>query len=383
MVSAEVQRTLVKSPPELWSELSDPAALARHLGELGEIRITRADPEKRVEWEAEKASGTVAIRPSGWGTRVTLTLRREFAEQDAGRDAGEAPGQPAGGDEAPATAADRDLPAAVAGGLPTGADGALPAAADGALPAESDGAVAAEADRALPAEADAALPAAAEQPDPVAHEWLDPPAEQAELAADELSAPSPGEPDGTDGGEDGSELEAAQPARRSFWSRLFGRRFAGRRAAPEIQPPGELAGEAGSDPAGVHLPRPATAAAQAAHLDLGQEEPDVAEAGAQPYMAAAHDTGSVQQAPAPHAGAGASAGADPPMVPAQDAAAQPQAPADPHTVAEPDPPAEMAPAGEDEERDPAEAAAVEQATALLSGVLDRLGAAHHRPFSRP
>ena len=52
MISSEVQRTLVKSPPELWAELSDPDALARHLGELGEIRITRVEPEEKVEWEA-------------------------------------------------------------------------------------------------------------------------------------------------------------------------------------------------------------------------------------------------------------------------------------------------------------------------------------------
>ena len=31
----EAKRTLVKSPPELWAEVSDVAALARHLGELG------------------------------------------------------------------------------------------------------------------------------------------------------------------------------------------------------------------------------------------------------------------------------------------------------------------------------------------------------------
>ena len=42
-VSSEVRRTLVKSPPELWAELSDPTALGRHLGELGEIRITGTD----------------------------------------------------------------------------------------------------------------------------------------------------------------------------------------------------------------------------------------------------------------------------------------------------------------------------------------------------
>src|SRR5438132_1197186 len=46
MITSEVQRTLVKSPPELWAELSDPTSLARHLGELGEIRITRVDPEQ-------------------------------------------------------------------------------------------------------------------------------------------------------------------------------------------------------------------------------------------------------------------------------------------------------------------------------------------------
>jgi hypothetical protein len=77
MISSEVQRTLVKSPPELWAELSDPAALARHLGELGEIRIVRSDPETHVDWEAEGISGAVRLEPSGWGTKVTLTATRE------------------------------------------------------------------------------------------------------------------------------------------------------------------------------------------------------------------------------------------------------------------------------------------------------------------
>ena len=77
MITSEVQRTLVKSPPELWTELSDPASLARHLGEFGEIRITRVEPETSVEWEAEGAAGSVSIKPSGWGTRVTLRATRE------------------------------------------------------------------------------------------------------------------------------------------------------------------------------------------------------------------------------------------------------------------------------------------------------------------
>jgi hypothetical protein len=79
MISSEVQRTLVKSPPELWAELSDPDSLARQLGELGEIRITRIEQEKLVEWEATDASGRVLLKASGWGTKVTLTAAREVA----------------------------------------------------------------------------------------------------------------------------------------------------------------------------------------------------------------------------------------------------------------------------------------------------------------
>ncbi len=72
-----VKRTLVKSPPELWSELSEVERLARHLDAFGEIKITRLEPESTVAWEGEGASGTVSIEPSGWGTKVTLTARVE------------------------------------------------------------------------------------------------------------------------------------------------------------------------------------------------------------------------------------------------------------------------------------------------------------------
>jgi hypothetical protein len=69
----EATRRLVKSPPELWAELSEVRSLARHLGEFGEIRITRTQPEAVVEWEGEIASGSVRLDASGWGTSVTLT----------------------------------------------------------------------------------------------------------------------------------------------------------------------------------------------------------------------------------------------------------------------------------------------------------------------
>src|SRR5215207_7188540 len=72
MPDLTAKRTLVKSPPELWEELSEVDRLAWHLGAFGEITITKLEPEHTVAWEGERASGTVSIEPSGWGTRVTL-----------------------------------------------------------------------------------------------------------------------------------------------------------------------------------------------------------------------------------------------------------------------------------------------------------------------
>src|SRR5680860_304918 len=81
MPDLTVKRTLVKSPPELWAELSEVEGLSRHLGEFGEIKISRLDPKKTVAWEGEHASGTVEIEASSWGTKVVLTA--EVAEVEA------------------------------------------------------------------------------------------------------------------------------------------------------------------------------------------------------------------------------------------------------------------------------------------------------------
>jgi hypothetical protein len=105
MTEHSVSRTLVKSPPELWAELSDPASLARHLGEFGEITITRLEPEHTVAWEGERARGTVALEPAGWGTKVTLEALVE----------GDAPEEAVAEEEAPSAeppAVVEELPAA-------------------------------------------------------------------------------------------------------------------------------------------------------------------------------------------------------------------------------------------------------------------------------
>jgi len=86
MPSLEAKRTLVKSPPEIWAEVSDAGALARHLGEFGEIRITRTQPETVVEWEGDLASGCVRLEPSGWGTKVTLTAEAPDPPPPTGSD---------------------------------------------------------------------------------------------------------------------------------------------------------------------------------------------------------------------------------------------------------------------------------------------------------
>jgi hypothetical protein len=73
MPPVQTHRTLVKSLPELWAELSDAETLARHLEPFGEIRITRAVKERELTWESEEISGTVELRASGFGTKVTMT----------------------------------------------------------------------------------------------------------------------------------------------------------------------------------------------------------------------------------------------------------------------------------------------------------------------
>jgi len=91
MEHSTAQRRLVKSPPELWAEVSSKDTLGRHLAPFGEIRITRVEPETTVAWEGERASGTVELAPAGWGTKVILTATP--AEREAACEA--TPAEPA------------------------------------------------------------------------------------------------------------------------------------------------------------------------------------------------------------------------------------------------------------------------------------------------
>jgi hypothetical protein len=76
MPTVEVTRTLVKSPPELWSELQG-ERLREAVG--AGASITQSEDERLLAWECEDASGTASLEPSGWGTKVVL--RAEVQEQ--------------------------------------------------------------------------------------------------------------------------------------------------------------------------------------------------------------------------------------------------------------------------------------------------------------
>jgi hypothetical protein len=84
MDQLQAQRRLVKSPPELWAEVSDEDVLRHHLAAFGAIRITRVEPESTVAWEGDRASGTVSLDSAGWGTRVTLTAVPAAPEHGGG-----------------------------------------------------------------------------------------------------------------------------------------------------------------------------------------------------------------------------------------------------------------------------------------------------------
>ncbi len=316
MISSEVERTLVKSPPELWAELSDPAALARHLGELGEIRIVRTESERTVEWAAENTTGTVAIKPSGWGTKVILSVTRELdhppAAAEARPDAGPAI------EPEPTTPAEPELttPAARPEPEPT-----APAEPELTIPAAR-----AEPEPTTPAEPELTTPAARAEPEPT------PP------AAPELAATA--EP---------------QTPRRGFFARLFGRR---RADAVRSQRGEDLAlAPAPLDLSdGATVERPDEPRGDTAGLRCSPESPDVF---AEVRRALSAETFTAADLFATQSAHG-------------------------HTSAARTPEQETAGRAEDisAELMAAEAVAVGEVTAVLTAVLDRLGAAHHRPFSR-
>jgi hypothetical protein len=389
MISSEVQRTLVKSPPELWTELSDPEALARHLGELGEIKITRTEPETLVEWEAEGTTGTVAIKASGWGTKVTLTVNRELPAPEAAEPSTLEETESAVVEEEKEKKEDEEVqylgPMA-----PEGA--AAPTTEIEAAPAEEGEAAAATEIEAAPADEGEAAPPedegapACEGDAPTAEARPAPATEAARRAAgwpsageetgpaieSDLRAAESGEPleDGLPewraevepwaGHAPGAATAQASPEReprRGFLARLFGKR---RRATPV----------GAAQPFYTAEPDPEAAQSQDPALELSEQHL----ARQEPVL---DDEPTAEEESL----------LEPELEPT--AEEEPPAEAGLEPIADQEPLAEAATEPQQQQGDDlaaelkaAEEIAAEQVTAVLTGVLDRLGAAHHRPFSR-
>jgi hypothetical protein len=307
MISSEVQRTLVKSPPELWAELSDPTALARHLGELGEIRIIRTEPESTVEWAAENTTGIVSIKPSGWGTKVTLTVTRETAERAcAGHGADEPAQEPQPAPDLEAQLQDEPQSVALV-----------------ALDYEP---------------APVPEPEAASTPEPEAASTPEP---EAESTPESEAGPAP-------------QLEPAP--RRGFFARLFGRRP---KSQPTIEAPVEDTEDAEPE------------------RDETLEQPPSPEPS--PERADAFEAVRQVLAPETFAAAHPFAALPEPTPAATASAPECETTAERETTDDSigDISAELMAAEEVSAED-----VTAEVTAVLTAVLDRLGAAHHRPFSR-
>jgi hypothetical protein len=74
-------RTLVKSPPELWELLDQPermqGLMSSLLGRATEIKVFKREPETNLGWEAREGGYTawieVELSESGWGTSVVVS----------------------------------------------------------------------------------------------------------------------------------------------------------------------------------------------------------------------------------------------------------------------------------------------------------------------
>jgi hypothetical protein len=80
MTTIQVSRTLVKSAPELWAQVT----AEEFLSKAGGTRITHSESERSLGWEADGSRGTCTLEPTSWGTRVTFTAEIDDAPKRQG-----------------------------------------------------------------------------------------------------------------------------------------------------------------------------------------------------------------------------------------------------------------------------------------------------------
>lgn len=85
-----IEKTLVKSPPELW-ELVDDRELMRRwsaavTGISGEVTVLEREPGERLAWEAANADARIelVLAEKGWGTSVSIRIEGAGVGDDPG-----------------------------------------------------------------------------------------------------------------------------------------------------------------------------------------------------------------------------------------------------------------------------------------------------------
>lgn len=79
-----IERTLVKSPPELWELVDDPELMGRWSAELtgasgvAEVDVVEREPGQRLVWDAPGGGGDARVElllaEKGWGTNVSIRI---------------------------------------------------------------------------------------------------------------------------------------------------------------------------------------------------------------------------------------------------------------------------------------------------------------------
>jgi hypothetical protein len=82
---AQAERTLVKSPPELWELVDDAELMRRWTTDLlgvpdARIEVTRRSPGERLAWRplgrTDEMGIELSLAEKGWGTNVVIEARR-------------------------------------------------------------------------------------------------------------------------------------------------------------------------------------------------------------------------------------------------------------------------------------------------------------------
>jgi uncharacterized protein YndB with AHSA1/START domain len=89
-----IERTLVKSPPELWELVDDGELMARWSAELlgasgaTDVHVVERAPGQRLVWEASAQRGEARVElilaEKGWGTSVSIRLTASGAQAEDG-----------------------------------------------------------------------------------------------------------------------------------------------------------------------------------------------------------------------------------------------------------------------------------------------------------